>query len=393
MHHQALYNRREATNPLAPCTRGPMKTKILIPVLLLTLALTGCGPSDDATPAPEGDQPAGGSPPLATTEPSQDVTPLEWLAQMPFEPGSEDQPDILPADLPEGFDAFEPEHGSAETPDGFIVYRSSVTFERTLGGQVSVELSSYDVPEGRIYHLDRIAEEDYAWEFLELDGHQIARYSNSSLDGRAWISGPFMIAIFSSLETSGIDPWVNAIAGLFLDMFPPGESQPISATESTPDVTPIEWLAQAPFVEGGEGQPDMLPADLPEGFNASDPELQSGELPTGAMIYGAGVYFERPVDGQVLSEDFVTVDLYSYATQEGRADHLNLLSEGQEGGSWEFYELDGNRIVRVSADGGEALIWNSGPYLVVIYNSLDTSGSAPWVDAFASLYLLMFPPS
>jgi hypothetical protein len=171
------------------------------------------------------------------------------------------------------------------------------------------------------------------------------------------------------------------------------EPPPDPTSPPLPDVTALEWLEQAPFVEGGEGQPDMLPADLPEGFSAADPEHVSGELPTGAFIYGSGVYFERPVDGQVLSEDFVTVDLYSYATPEGRVDHLNLLSEGQEGGTWEYYELDGNLIVRYSDGSGEALIWNSGPYLVVIYNTLDASGSAPWVDEFARLFLIMFPPS
>jgi hypothetical protein len=170
------------------------------------------------------------------------------------------------------------------------------------------------------------------------------------------------------------------------------EPQPDPTSPPLPDVTALEWLAQAPFVEGGEGQPDMLPADLPEGFNASEPEHQSGELPTGAIIFGSGMFFERPVEGQVLSEDFVTVDLYSYATPEGRVDHLDLLSEGQEGGTWEYYELDGNLIVRYSDDSGEALIWNSGPYLVVIYNTLDASGSAPWVDDFARLFLVLFPP-
>ncbi len=136
----------------------------------------------------------------------------------------------------------------------------------------------------------------------------------------------------------------------------------------------------------------MLPADLPEGFNASEPEHMSGELPTGAFLYGSSVYFERPVDGQVLSEDFVTVDLYSHETLEGRTDHLDLLAEAQEGGTWAFYALDGNRIVRYLDSSGQALIWVSGPYLIVVYNQLDASGAAPWGDAFASLFLVMFPP-
>lgn len=171
------------------------------------------------------------------------------------------------------------------------------------------------------------------------------------------------------------------------------EPPPAATGAPLPDVTPLEWLIQAPFEARVEAHPDILPAELPEGFTASDPEHMSGELPTGIVIYGSNVYFQRPVDGQVSSEDHVSVDLYSYDTPEGRVDHLNLLAEGQEEGSWEFYDLDGQRIVRYLDTSGEALIWISGPYLIVIYNSLDASGSAPWVDAFASLFLVMFPPT
>jgi hypothetical protein len=38
-------------------------------------------------------------------------------------------------------------------------------------------------------------------------------------------------------------------------------------------------------------------------------------------------------------------------------------------------------------------VWISGPYLIVLYSGLDTSATSPWVDAFASLYLVMFPPN
>jgi hypothetical protein len=182
---------------------------------------------------------------------------------------------------------------------------------------------------------------------------------------------------------------------------PPGEppaTSPVeppatTAPEPPPDVSPLEWLIQASFEAHGGGEPDILPADLPEGFDAFEPEHQSGELPTGFFIYGSSISFERPVGGQVVSEDYVSADLYSYDSIEARTSHLNLLAEAQEGGTWEFYELDGHRIVRYLDGSGEALIWVSGPYLVTIYNALDASGSAPWVDTFASLFLVMFPPS
>jgi hypothetical protein len=195
-----------------------MKENRLLTIVLLTMILASCG-------APGATQPPGESPATATPEPPPDVSPLEWLAQAPFEAGGDGLPDILPANLPEGFEASEPEHGSAETPFGFVLYRSEVRFGRALDGevycedQVNVEISSYDVPEGRIYHLDRVAEEEYSFEFWELDGHRIIRY-HRWVDGRVWISGPYLIVIFSCLDTSEAAPWVDTFASLFLEMFP-----------------------------------------------------------------------------------------------------------------------------------------------------------------------------
>jgi predicted small lipoprotein YifL len=206
-----------------------MNDKRLVTVVLLAMILAGCGGSGPATQPPDDDQLPGEPAATSAVEPPPaDVTPLEWLAQVPFEAGMEGQPDILPAELPEGFNAFEPEHGSAETPDGFTVYRSYVTFERPIGNQVNtedqvtLELSSYSLPEGRTYHFERITEQDYAWEFVELDGYRITRYHSSSVDGRVWISGPYLVVIYSGLDTSPEAPWVEAFARLFLVMFPPG---------------------------------------------------------------------------------------------------------------------------------------------------------------------------
>ena len=42
--------------------------------------------------------------------------------------------------------------------------------------------------------------------------------------------------------------------------------------------------------------------------------------------------------------------------------------------------------------GVDGRIWVSGPYMIIVWSGLDTSDAAPWVDIFASLFLVMFPP-
>ena len=114
-----------------------MYEKRLLTFVMLAMILAGCGAPGDATQPPDADQPPGEPPATSTTEPPPDVSPLEWLAQAAFEAGGDGQPDILPANLPEGFNAFEPEHGSAEAPAGFVVQKSSVTFQHLVGGRVA----------------------------------------------------------------------------------------------------------------------------------------------------------------------------------------------------------------------------------------------------------------
>jgi len=84
-----------------------------------------------------------------------------------------------------------------------------------------VELYSYDVLEGRTDHLNRIAAQAYAWHYFELNGQRILRYYSSGVDGRVWISGPYLIVLYSGLDTSATSPWVDAFASLYLVMFPP----------------------------------------------------------------------------------------------------------------------------------------------------------------------------
>jgi hypothetical protein len=202
-----------------------MNEKRLLTFVVLVMILAGCGAPGAATQPSDAGQPPGESPATSTTEPPPDVSPLEWLAEAAFEAAQEGPPDIIPANLPEGFNAFDPDHMSAETPSGCAVQKSSVTFQHLVGGQVddsvTVEIWSYDLQEGRAWHLDQIAAEEYTWEFWELDGQRITRYHTSSVDGRVWISGPYLIVIYSGLDTSEAAPWVDAFTSLYLVMFPP----------------------------------------------------------------------------------------------------------------------------------------------------------------------------
>jgi hypothetical protein len=192
---------------------------------MLTMILAGCGTSGAATQPSDAGQPPGESAATSTTEPPSDLSPLQWLAEAAFEAAQEDLPDILPAELPEGFSAIDPMHMSVETPLGYVVHNSSVAFEHIVGGQVddsvNVEVFSYDVPEGRTEHLDLIVAEEYAWEYWELDGQRITRFHTRSGDGRVWISGPYLIIIYSSVDVSEIGPWVDTCSSIYLAMFPP----------------------------------------------------------------------------------------------------------------------------------------------------------------------------
>ncbi len=207
-----------------------MFEKRLLGLVLLITLLASCGPIDTGT-QPQGEtQPADQTPevrPTPTDTPEPALSPLEWLVQSAFIAYAQETPNIIPAELPEGFNASEPDQASTETASGATITVFDVAFERPVGDQVytedyvSVQLYAYDAPEGRTEHLDRIAGEGYIWDFVELDGYRIIRYHTSSVDGRIWISGPFLIVIYTGLDTSEVGPWVDTFASLFLVMFPP----------------------------------------------------------------------------------------------------------------------------------------------------------------------------
>jgi hypothetical protein len=188
--------------------------------MILALLLAGCGTPPAATPTDSDTQPPEPPPPSGET-------PLEWLGSADFIPAPQSLPTITPSSLPDGFNANDVDEANAETPSGFAMEVFEQSFERPIDNQVYVEdsvtvyLYAYDELEGRAEHLDIIAGQDYTWSFYELDGYTIARYHETGVDGRVWISGPYLVVIYSGLDTSEVGPWVDTFASLYLEMFPP----------------------------------------------------------------------------------------------------------------------------------------------------------------------------
>ncbi|HEY42620.1 MAG TPA: hypothetical protein G4O11_01425 [Anaerolineae bacterium] len=156
-----------------------------------------------------------------------DLTPLDWLKQSSFKPMPSVLPEIITVNLPQGFYAQEPGLGSSELPGGHLVQVIGVEYQRPVGGQiyienhVTVQLFSYDSRAGRTEHLDILSAQDYAWNFEEVSNQRVARYHTSGADGRVWISGPFLIVVFSGLDDSERGPWVDTFTEIYLAQFPP----------------------------------------------------------------------------------------------------------------------------------------------------------------------------
>ncbi len=197
-----------------------MFTKRIFALAALALLLAGCGAPPAATPSASDTQPTEPPPP-------SDETPLEWLGGTSFVPAPQDLPTITPSNLPDGFNSFDADETSAETPSGYAMQVYEQSFEHPVGNQVYTEdyvtvyLYAYAQPEGRAEHLDILAGQDYTWSFYALDGFTVARYHSISVDGRMWISGPYLVVIYSGLDVSEIGPWVDTFASLYLEMFPP----------------------------------------------------------------------------------------------------------------------------------------------------------------------------
>jgi hypothetical protein len=156
-----------------------------------------------------------------------DITPLDWLRESPFEPMPSVLPEMITVGLPKGFSAMEPGFGSSELPDGHLVQVMGVEYQRPVGDQVYIENSvtvqffSYDSRNGRSEHLDILESQGYEWAFEEVSNQRVACYRTSGADGRVWISGPFLIVVFSGLDTSERGPWVGPFTEVYLAQFPP----------------------------------------------------------------------------------------------------------------------------------------------------------------------------
>ena len=151
------------------------------------------------------------------------LTPLDWLRDQPFQPRKEEPAQLILSDLPEGFQAQEPESSCF----GFCLgYITRLEYQKPENGQVSSEnnvnvlIYGYDTVETRSAHLDLIESEEYQWEFQSITGDLVPRYYTSSVDGRTWISGSHLIVIYGGLNDSSSNLWVVEFAEMYLELYP-----------------------------------------------------------------------------------------------------------------------------------------------------------------------------
>jgi len=100
-----------------------MNEKRLLTFVVLAMILAGCGTSGAATQPSDAGQP----PATSTAQSPGDLSPLEWLSVAAFETAQDGLPDVLPAYSPEGFNALDPDHVSAEAPNGYVLHQSDTS--------------------------------------------------------------------------------------------------------------------------------------------------------------------------------------------------------------------------------------------------------------------------
>jgi hypothetical protein len=190
----------------------------LIFCTIITLYSCSSSPSTGPTKLPS-DQ-------TGQSEPSTlSSTALEWLRVQPFKTAPDTPPNIVLTKLPEGFRVEGTEMGASQLPNGERTLRITVTYEKPIEGKVYVENSvqiefySYQSVDGRSSHLGMLSEQGYQWSFAEINNQKLARYSNG-VDGLVWVSGPYLIVIYSDLDVSEQAPWVETFGELYLELFP-----------------------------------------------------------------------------------------------------------------------------------------------------------------------------
>jgi len=205
----------------------------ILPLIFILLILASCAPESAISESEQLPPDTIESPQLSETQPSEDtlppqpnLDPLDWLRDQPFQPGKKEPAQLILSDLPEGFQAQDPESDSGNMMEEGIAYFTNLQYQNPDNGQVSSEnivdvyIYSYDTVETRNAHLDFIESEEYQWEFQPISGDLVARYYTSSLDGRVWISGPYLIVIYSSLNDSPSSFWVVEFTEMYLELYP-----------------------------------------------------------------------------------------------------------------------------------------------------------------------------
>ena len=212
-----------------------MRKHILLVIVLIVL-VQGCttGPGEVQNPTePPPVNPTQAVP--AATPPPQlpSMTPLEWINSQPVLEAPTGQAILALNGFPEGYEPENIEYQIAPLPSsGLEVQITQVTYERAIDGQVytkdsvKVLIAAHQVAEARAEHLVLLvgSNTSQSWEYQQVSGHLVARYHSESGDGRIWISGPYMIAIWSSLDITvgepALDPLVDIFAALYLELYP-----------------------------------------------------------------------------------------------------------------------------------------------------------------------------
>ena len=204
-----------------------------LPLIFILLILASCTP-ESAISEPEqlppdtieSPQPSETQPPEDTLPPQPSLDPLDWLREQPFQLGMEEPARLILTDLPEGFQAQDPDSGSGDMIGGGIAYFTNLEYQKPENGQVSSEnvvnvyIYCYDTVETRSAHLDFIETQEYQWEFQPISGDLVARYYTAGVDGMTWISGPYLIVIYSGLFDSDPRLWVVEFAEMYLELYP-----------------------------------------------------------------------------------------------------------------------------------------------------------------------------
>jgi hypothetical protein len=213
-----------------------MRTHILLFIVIIIL-VQACTPSPDEVQNPT-EPPQSIPTEAAPTEAPQpqlpSMTPQEWIKSRPFQEAPTGQAELALNGFPEGYQPQEVGDQIANLPtSGLEVHITQVTYELPVDGQVytkdgvTVQISSHQTSEARSEHFDLLVGSDssLSWEFQQDSDHLVARFYDGSNDGRIWISGPYMVAIWSGLDSSAgdpaQDPMVDAFTELYLHLYPP----------------------------------------------------------------------------------------------------------------------------------------------------------------------------